>query len=75
VFQRADEQSPRNGQSVSPAVHVTMERRFLAMAFIESYGTLDRLGKAAAASHTVRELSAFDGVKVLDFVPRTQAGM
>jgi hypothetical protein len=45
------------------------------MAFIESYGTLDRLGKAAAASHTEQELGAFDGVKVLEFVPRTQAGM
>jgi hypothetical protein len=51
------------------------QRRFLAMAFIESYGTLDWLTKAAAASHTVRELGAFDGVKVLEFVPRTQAGL
>jgi hypothetical protein len=49
------------------------QRRFLAMAFIESYGTLDWLAKAAAASHTVRELGAFDGVKVLEFVPRIQA--
>ena len=48
-------------------------RRFLAMAFIESYGTLDWLAKAAGATHTVRELGAFDGVKVLEFVPRTQA--
>jgi hypothetical protein len=51
------------------------ERRFLAMAFIESYGTLDWLGRAAGASRTVRELGAFDGVKVLEFVPRTQAGL
>jgi hypothetical protein len=50
-------------------------RRFLAMAFIESYGTLDWLTKAAGATHTVRELGAYDGVKVLEFVPRTQAGM
>jgi hypothetical protein len=49
-----------------------MERRFLAMAFIESYGTLDWLAKAAAANYTVRELGAFDGVKVLEFVPRTK---
>jgi hypothetical protein len=54
---------------------VTMKRRFLAMAFIESYGALDWLAKAAAASHIVRELGAFDGVKVLEFVPRIQAGM
>jgi hypothetical protein len=46
-------------------------RRFLAMAFIESYGTLDWLAGAAGATHTVRELGAFDGVKVLEFVPRT----
>jgi hypothetical protein len=51
------------------------QRRFLVMAFIESYGTLDWLTKAAAATHTVRELGAFDGVKVLEFVPRTQAGL
>jgi Dolichyl-phosphate-mannose-protein mannosyltransferase len=50
------------------------ERRFLAMAFVESYGTLDWLTKAAAPSHTVHELGAFDGVKVLEFVPRTQSG-
>jgi hypothetical protein len=50
------------------------QRRFLAMAFIESYGTLDWLTKAAGATHTVRELGAFDGVKVLEFVPRTQSG-
>ncbi len=51
------------------------ERRFLAMAFVESYGTLDWLAKAAGASHTVHELGVFDGVKVLEFVPRTPAGL
>ena len=51
------------------------QRRFLAMAFVESYGTLDWLAKGAAASHTVRELGVFDGVKVLEFVPRNQAGL
>ena len=49
------------------------QRRFLAIAFVESYGTLDWLTKAAAATHTVHELGVFDGVKVLEFVPRTQA--
>jgi hypothetical protein len=49
------------------------QRRFLAMAFRESYGTLNWLTNAAAASHTVHELGVFDGVKVLEFVPRTQA--
>jgi hypothetical protein len=46
-------------------------RRFLAMAFVESYGTLDWLVKVGAASHSVRELGSFDGVKVLEFVPRS----
>jgi hypothetical protein len=50
-------------------------RRFLAMAFIESYGTLEWLAKASAPSHTVHELGVFDGVKVLEFVPRTEAGL
>jgi hypothetical protein len=47
--------------------------RFLALAFVESFGTLDWLARAAAATHTVRELGVFDGVKVLEFDPRTQA--
>jgi hypothetical protein len=47
------------------------ERRFLAMAFVESYGTLDWLAEAAGASHTVHELGVFDGVKVLEFIPGT----
>jgi hypothetical protein len=51
------------------------QRRFLAMAFIESYPTLEWLAKAAGASHTVHELGVFDGVKVLEFVPRTQGGL
>jgi 4-amino-4-deoxy-L-arabinose transferase-like glycosyltransferase len=51
------------------------ERRFLAMAFVTSYGTLDWLAKAAGASHTVHELGVFDGVKVLEFVPRAQGGL
>ena len=45
------------------------------MAFVESYGTLDWLAKAAGATDTVHELGVFDGVKVLEFVPRTQAAL
>jgi hypothetical protein len=49
-------------------------RRFLAMAYINSYGTLDWLAKAAGTSHTVHELGVFDGIKVLEFVPRGKLG-
>lgn len=66
-----------NGEAIragSEFLQQEAQRRFLAMAFVESYGTLDWLAKAAATTHTVRELGAFDGVKVLEFVPRTQAG-
>jgi hypothetical protein len=46
--------------------------RFLALAFVPSYGTLDWI-----ANHTsgvqVRELGVFDGIKVLEFDPRTSA--
>ena len=45
-------------------------QRFLAMAFVESYGTLDRLAKEAAGTDYVHQLGVFDGVKVLEFVPR-----
>jgi hypothetical protein len=51
------------------------QRRFLAMAFVVSYGTLDWLTRTAASTHTVRELGIFDGVKVLEFVPRTRTGL
>ena len=47
-------------------------QRFLAMAFAPSYETLDWLGKSAARTHNVHELGVFDGVKVLEFAPRTQ---
>ena len=46
-------------------------QRFLAMAFAQSYGTLDWLAKTAAPADHVHELGKFDGVKVLEFVPRT----
>jgi hypothetical protein len=49
------------------------QQRFLAMAFLQSYATLDWLAKNAAATHDVRELGTFDGVKVLEFVPRVTA--
>jgi hypothetical protein len=45
--------------------------RFLALAFVPSYDTLDWLATNSAATHNVRELGVFDGVKVLEFVPRT----
>jgi hypothetical protein len=47
-------------------------RRFLAMAFWQSYKTLDWLTKQAASTHDVHELGTFDAVKILEFVPRTQ---
>ena len=46
--------------------------RFLAMAFVESFGTLDWLRNKAAGRYDVRELGAFDGVKVMEFVPREE---
>ena len=46
--------------------------RFLAMAFVESFGTLDWLRNKAAGRYDVRELGAFDGVKVMEFVPRDE---
>jgi 4-amino-4-deoxy-L-arabinose transferase-like glycosyltransferase len=48
-------------------------QRFLALAFVQSYGTLDWLAKEAAGTDDVRQLGVFDGVKVLEFVPRTPA--
>jgi hypothetical protein len=44
--------------------------RFLALAFVESYGNLDWLRNQAAGSYDITQLGVFDGVKVLQFVPR-----
>jgi Dolichyl-phosphate-mannose-protein mannosyltransferase len=44
--------------------------RFLALAFVESYGTLDWLRNQAAETYNVRQLGTFDGIKVLEFAPR-----
>jgi hypothetical protein len=44
------------------------------MAFAQSYDTLDWLTETAAGTHDVHEIGQFDGVKVLEFKPHTQAG-
>jgi uncharacterized membrane protein len=44
--------------------------RFLALAFVESYGTLEWLRSQATGTYDVTQLGVFDGVKVLEFVPR-----
>jgi hypothetical protein len=51
----------------------TKHERFLALAYLPSYRTLDWLAQSAAATHTVRKLGVFDGFEVLEFVPRTEA--
>ena len=50
---------------------VQRHQRFLAMAFTQSYDTLDWLAKTAAGKYDVHELGQFDGVKVLEFKPAT----
>jgi hypothetical protein len=45
-------------------------QRFLAMAFAQSYDTLDWLRSQAVGTYNVSELGAFDGVRVLEFAPR-----
>jgi 4-amino-4-deoxy-L-arabinose transferase-like glycosyltransferase len=49
------------------------DQRFLAAAFAQSWESLDWLVKQAAVTHQVRELGEFDGVKVMEFVPRSEA--
>jgi len=38
-----------------------------------SFKTLDWLAQSAAATHSVRTLGVFDGIEVMEFVPRTEA--
>jgi hypothetical protein len=47
--------------------------RFLAAAFTESYATLNWLATQAAETYDVHNLGNFDGVRVLEFVPRTRS--
>jgi hypothetical protein len=46
--------------------------RFLAVAFEPSYRTLEWIANNASGAYYVRELGVFDGIKVLEFEPRTQ---
>ena len=46
-------------------------QRFLAMAFAQSYATLDWLANQAAGTNDVHAIGEFDGVKVLEFKPRS----
>jgi hypothetical protein len=45
-------------------------QRFLAAAFAQSFDTLDWLAKEGAGRFVARELGQFDGVKVVEFMPR-----
>jgi len=47
--------------------------RFLAVAYRPSYRTLDWIVSSTSETHSVRELGVFDGIKVLEFMPRAQA--
>lgn len=47
--------------------------RFLALGYLASYPTLDWLASHSAATHNVRWLGDFNGIKVAEFVPRTVA--
>jgi hypothetical protein len=51
---------------VQQAAH--RHERFLAMAFVRSYETLDWLPNKAVGADYVHELRVFDGVKVLEFI-------
>ncbi len=47
--------------------------RFLAVAFEPSYKTLDWIDENVPQTYIVNELGVFDGIKVLEFVPGSQA--
>jgi hypothetical protein len=47
--------------------------RFLALGYVPSYQTLDWLASNSAPSHNIRRLGEFNGIRVVEFVPRTEA--
>jgi hypothetical protein len=53
--------------------HPSRQRqRFLALGFGPSYRTLDWLAYSASGTHYVRVLGKFDGIAVLEFLPRSE---
>lgn len=48
--------------------------RFLALAHKPSYETLDWLAQSASGAYSVHGLGTYDGVKILEFIPRSQVG-
>jgi hypothetical protein len=46
------------------------ERRFLALAYKKSYPTLDWLENLTSITHVFHVLGTFDGITVIEFVPR-----
>jgi hypothetical protein len=47
--------------------------RFLALGYVASYQTLGWLASKSATSHDVRQLGDFNGIEVVEFIPRTPA--
>ena len=47
--------------------------RFLAVGYKPSYGTLKWVMATSSGAHDVRALGVFDGIAVLEFIPRAQA--
>lgn len=46
------------------------KQRFLALAFMPSYKTLEFIESSASATYSVRKLGVFDGIAVEEFTPR-----
>jgi len=57
--------------SSQPANH---ERRFLALAYKRSYATLNWLESLTSTTHAFHVLGNFDGITVIEFVPRNAHG-
>jgi uncharacterized membrane protein len=64
-----DEARRRIGGFVEAAAQ--RRQRFLAMAVVQSYPTLDWISAAASSGFEVHNLGVYDGVKILEFDPRT----
>jgi 4-amino-4-deoxy-L-arabinose transferase-like glycosyltransferase len=67
-----------NGETVRVSSQFLKEaaskhERFLAFACLGSYPTIEWLAQSAAATHSVRSVGVFDGIKILEFTPRSIA--
>lgn len=64
------DEAKRRGATFAAAA-ARRDQRFLAMAYVASYPTLEWLEQRTAGAYMVHKLGVFDGIEVLEFTPQS----